>query len=162
MTVLIDGHNLIGQMPDIHLDDPDDEEQLLLRLRTYQARTGKQLEVYFDPGLTYQSPARQSWPGITVHQAGSGQRADDLMIQAILRHGNPRELVIVTSDRAVQQVARQRRARVLDSARFVIELHQAPRRKVRRARRPAAGSDPMLSPQEVQEWISVFKGSARH
>jgi len=160
MTVLIDGHNLIGQMPDIHLGDPDDEEQLLRRLRTYQARTGQQLEVYFDPGLTYQSPARRAWPGITVHQAGSGQRADDLIVQAIVQHRNPRQLVIVTSDRAVQQVARHRQARVVDAAGFVTELRQARRRKVRRARRPAAGSDPILSRQELQDWLTLFKGPA--
>ena len=41
MPVLIDGHNLIAKLPGIHLDDPDDEERLVERLRRYQARTGK-------------------------------------------------------------------------------------------------------------------------
>ncbi len=32
MHYLIDGHNLIAQISDISLDDPDDEAKLVLRL----------------------------------------------------------------------------------------------------------------------------------
>jgi len=33
MPYLIDGHNLIAQMPGFSLSDPDDEARLVLRLR---------------------------------------------------------------------------------------------------------------------------------
>ena len=56
MAIMIDGHNLIGKIPGLSLDDPDDEEKLLVRLRAYRARTGKRLVVYFDPGIVYQFP----------------------------------------------------------------------------------------------------------
>jgi len=43
MPLLIDGHNLIGQIPDISLSDPDDEAKLVLLLRRYTtARPGRQ------------------------------------------------------------------------------------------------------------------------
>ena len=41
MSYIIDGHNLIGVMPDIHLRQPDDEERLVARLQSYQARMGE-------------------------------------------------------------------------------------------------------------------------
>lgn len=149
MAILIDGHNLIGKLPDLQLDEPDDEEQLLVRLQAYRARTGKRLVVYFDHGTAYQSPARRSKGGISVQQAGSGQRADDLIIRDLRRHHNPPELMVVTSDHAIQRVARQLKARVIDSAIFARELSRPPQKEV--------GPDmPPLPEEEVREWLSIF------
>ena len=149
MATLIDGHNLIGKLPDIRLDDPDDEEKLLSRLRGYRARTGKHLVVYFDPGATYQSPARRSKGGISVRQAGTGQRADDLIIRDLRRHHNPRELTVVTSDRAIKNAAQQYRARVIDAATFAVELSRPPNKEDDR-------ETPLLPEEEVQEWLAIF------
>jgi predicted RNA-binding protein with PIN domain len=159
--ILVDGHNVIGQMPGLALDDPDDEEKLLVRLRSYRARAGVEMVVYFDPGLCYSPPTRRSEPGITVRCAGSGQQADDLMVQDILHHAHPRELVVVTSDRAIREVARVRGCRILDSAAFVAALKSPVRRKPRRVRVRARGSDaPALSADEVREWLRLFEGSS--
>lgn len=149
MATLIDGHNLVGKMPDLRLDDPDDEEKLLVRLRAYQARTGKRLTVYFDPGVTYQSPARRSQGNITVRQAGSGQRADDLIIRDVRRHHNPRELTVVTSDRVIHKVAQQHGVRVIDSATFAAEISRPPQTGDQQDDQP-------LSEEEIQEWMTIF------
>ena len=149
MTVLIDGHNLIGHMRSLRLDDPHDEEKLLVRLRAYRARTGRRLAVYFDPGVAYQSPAKASKGGILVLQAGSGQRADELIIRDLRRHPNPRELMVVTSDQTIQRAARQCHARVVDAASFAAELERPPRQ----GGRPDA---PPLADDEVQEWLAIF------
>ncbi|MBL8045607.1 MAG: hypothetical protein JNL09_03645, partial [Anaerolineales bacterium] len=50
MPFLIDGHNLIGKMPGLRLDDPDDERQLVQFLRAYLARVKKSGTVVFDRG----------------------------------------------------------------------------------------------------------------
>ncbi len=149
MAILIDGHNLIGKMPDLRLDDPADEEKLLIRLRAYRAHTGKRLVVYFDPGVAYQSPARRSKGGISIHQAGTGHRADDLMIRDIRRHHNPRELTVVTSDHAIQRVAQQRGARVVESSTFAAELSRLPEKD------DASEMSP-LSEEEIEEWLAIF------
>lgn len=149
MAILVDGHNLIGKIPDLGLDDPDDEEQLLIRLRAYRARTGKRLVVYFDPGVTYQSPARRSQAGISVRQAGTGQRADDLIIRDLRRHHNPRELTVVTSDRAIQNVAQQHRAQVIDASTFAGELSRPPNEENTLEASP-------LPEEEVKEWLAIF------
>ncbi|GAB4536925.1 MAG: NYN domain-containing protein [Anaerolineae bacterium] len=149
MTIWIDGHNLIGKMPGLWLDQPDDEEQLLERLRAYRARTGKRLVVYFDHGVTYQSPVRWSKGGISVRQAGSGQSADALMIRDLRRHHHPPELTIVTSDHAIQRVARQLKARVIDSMTFATELTRPPQKG-------NSADMPPLSEEEVKEWLTIF------
>jgi len=149
MTTLIDGHNLIGKIPGLRLDDPDDEGKLLIRLRSYRARTGKRLVVYFDHGAAYQSPGRRSKGGISVRQAGTGQRADDLMIRDLQRHRNPRELTVVTSDRAIQEVARHHQARVIDATTFAGELSHPPQKEETREMPP-------LPEDEIQEWLAIF------
>ena len=149
MAVLIDGHNLIGKIPGLRLDDPDDEGKLLVRLRAYRARTGKRLTVYFDPGVAYQSPARRSSGGISIRQAGSGQRADDLIIRDLRRHHNPRELTVVTSDHAIQEVARQHNAQVVDAATFAEELSRPPEKE-------NTFEAPPLPEDEIQEWLAIF------
>ncbi len=149
MAILIDGHNLIGKLPGLSLNDPDDEEQLLVLLKGYRARTGKQIVVYFDPGATYQSPARRSQGGISVRQAGTGRRADDLIRHDLNRHHRPSELTVVTSDRAIQRVAQQLQARVIDAATFAKELSRPPQEE-------DALDTPPLPDEEVQEWLAIF------
>ncbi len=149
MAILIDGHNLIGKIPGLRLDDPNDEAKLLIRLRAYQARTGKRLVVYFDPGIAYQSPARRSKGGISVRLAGAGQCADDLIIRDVRRHHNPRELTVVSSDLAIQRAARQHKAQVIDSAAFVVELNRLPEKD-------HVFDRPPLPEEEVEEWLAIF------
>jgi len=160
MIVLIDGHNLIGRMPDIQLSDPDDEAKLLARLRVYQVRTGHQLEVFFDPGLSYRSPDRQSLPGLTVYWLAPGQQADSMITRRMLQHPNSRELLVVTADRALQKVAREQGAQVIDSGQFVRELQAPPRRRNRRPRRQVV-CEPPLSEDETKYWMAVFRRSSK-
>ncbi|MCG8348305.1 MAG: hypothetical protein MI924_11065, partial [Chloroflexales bacterium] len=52
MPVLVDGHNLIGQLPNLNLADHDDEAQLVMLLRHYTTRKrGRRVVVVFDHGV---------------------------------------------------------------------------------------------------------------
>lgn len=153
---LIDGHNLIGQMPGLRLDDPDDEEKLLEHLRRHRARTGHAVIVVFDPGPGHHSTTTKKQGGITVQFAPSGTTADQLIVRRVRQLKNPQETVVVTSDRAVAQVARQYYVRVIDSRTFARQYLQ-PRAS---SLTPDEGSraDIKLSPDEVEEWLKLFKG----
>src|SRR6185503_5443592 len=118
MQWLIDGHNLIGQMPNLRLHDPNDEAKLLEYLRGYRARTGHQVTVVFDSGLSYRAAETKKSGGVTVQFAPHGQTADQIIAQRIRRVKNPQDLKVVSSDRAVQQAARQARVRVLTAPEF--------------------------------------------
>ncbi len=170
MTILVDGHNLIGQMAGLRLDDPDDEEKLMTRLRAYRARTGQPIVVYFDAGMAYQSPARRSNGGISIRWAGTGRRADDLIARDVSRHPNPRELTVVTSDRALQTKVRLGGAQVVDAAAFAAELNRpagakrrskAHRRSVS-GRRGADDDSRHLTEAEVRTWLAIMGRRHEH
>jgi predicted RNA-binding protein with PIN domain len=153
MPLLIDGHNLIARLPDLHLDDPDDEAQLVERLRRYQARTGKQLTVFFDSGLPG-GPARDlSTSQVKVIFAPAGQSADALIVSRVRRSRDPRGLTVVTSDQNIIAAVEARAARVLRAEAFAAELDAAPT--------PSVPDEVTLSQAEVEKWLALFDETKR-
>ena len=157
MQWLIDGHNLIGQMPTLRLDDPNDEAKLVEYLRRYRARTGHRLTVIFDAGPEYRVAETKKSGGVTVQFAPHGQTADQMIVRRLRQVKNPQGWGVVSSDRAVQQAARQARVRVLAAREFVQQLLQSS---------PAAPEDDRgsqvevkLSPEEIDDWLKLFKKS---
>jgi predicted RNA-binding protein with PIN domain len=150
MPLLIDGHNLIGRLPDLRLDDPDDEAKLAARLRTYSARTGRRITVVFDQGLPGGHSRELSGGGVEVVFAASGHTADGILCERIRRARDPRGLTVVTSDREVIAAARARGARVMRSGRFAAQLGEPQTASVEQ--------DVHLSAEEVEEWLKVFRG----
>lgn len=155
MQWLIDGHNLIGQMPNLHLDDPHDEAKLVAYLQNYRARTGHQVTVIFDAGVSYSPAKTKKAGGVTIQFVSPGQTADQIIIQRVRRVKNPQELMVVTSDRAVQQAARQAQVRVLNASAFVQQLLQGSPPLVEDDSDSRA--DVKLSADEIEEWLKLFK-----
>jgi len=155
VLVIIDGHNLIGQMPDIQLDEAHDEDRLLTRLRQYRARTGRTLLVFFDGGSTYKPGQSRTKGGITVRYAPHGVTADQLIINRLQKLTNPQQTLVVSSDRVIQRAAKFARARIMPSAEFAAQL--SARRPAKRSRPDAdAEADVRLSDAEVNEWLDLF------
>jgi predicted RNA-binding protein with PIN domain len=127
MPILIDGHNLIGRMPDIDLADPDDEAELVLKLRTYCARTGKRVTVVFDHGLPGGKSHELSSGKVDVRFASTGRTADGVLLERIRKSNNPRNLTIVTSDRRIISGAEARGVRVIRSEAFAELLSTSPK-----------------------------------
>jgi predicted RNA-binding protein with PIN domain len=155
MSFLIDGHNLIGQMPDIHLDDPRDEAKLVERLRRYRARTGARITVIFDSGLPAGESAGLSGGGVTAVFARPGVPADALILQRIGQARNPRSLTVVTSDAEVADAARRRGINVVLSHEFAAELNAPPSAEADAAEK-LKSARVRLSPQELAEWLALF------
>lgn len=155
---LIDGHNLIGNLPDLSLSDPDDEAKLVLRLMGFAARTGKKICVIFDNGV----PSGRSRLGnsmVEVVFANPVGTADALMIRRIRGARNPQDLVVVSSDRGVLAEARARKMRTFTSSEFADQLAPpAPRPvNVHQPLDPDKPPDVHVSKSEVEYWIERFK-----
>jgi uncharacterized protein len=153
MKWLIDGHNLIGQMPTLRLDDPHDEEKLLVHLRRYQAKTGHSITVVFDAGAGYKPPAQHKRGGVTVQFVSQGHTADQALIRHIRQVKNRQEVIVVTSDRAVEQVARQAGLRVLAAREFAQQLLPT---NLSQETDEGSQANPRLSADEVDEWLALF------
>ena len=117
MPYLIDGHNLIGQLPDISLDDPNDEALLVQKLTAFVARTGKRCVVVFDYGLPG-GRSRMSTRAVQVVFASQRSTADRVMIERLGKLKDPRNWVVVSSDNDVLEAARLRKMQTLTSPDF--------------------------------------------
>lgn len=149
MPLLIDGHNLIGQMPDLRLDDPDDEAKLVARLRMYCTREQKRATVVFDHGLPGGCSEELSGGGVKVIFASAGRDADGILRERIRNARDPRALMVVSSDRTVVAAAKAGKVRVMRAEVFAARLG-AP------AQTTELGQEAQLSPEEVEEWMRVF------
>lgn len=151
MIYLIDGHNLIGQMPDMSLDDPHDEAKLVERLKQFAARTGKRCTVVFDGGLPGGWSRDLSTYSVRAVFAHSGTSADAILLERIRTARDPGSLVVVSADHQIVEAALRRRISVISPAVFARQMN-APAVLDKR------DSDPHLTPSEIQEWLDLFGG----
>lgn len=105
MAYIIDGHNLIGVLPDISLSQPDDEARLIEQLLSYRARGAGEMIVFFDSNpLSANDHARGAGraipnrPGLEVHYAARGKTADDSIVDFLRASRQPGQYAVVTND----------------------------------------------------------------
>ena len=151
MPYLIDGHNLIGQLSDISLDDSNDEALLVQKLIGFCARTGKTCVVVFDYGLPG-GKSRMSTRAVQVVFASQRSNADRVMLERIGKIKDPRNWTVVSSDNEVIETAKLRKMQTMTSPVFA-DLLAAPPKKVIDAGEQV---DVALSSEEVDEWLDFF------
>ena len=152
MAIIIDGHNLIAQLPGISLSDPEDEEKLIKLLQEYCRLRRKTVEVYFD-----RAPAgyagKEKRGLVQAIFVPSGTTADEAIMARLKKLGKRAKNVrVVSSDRQVQQAARALHATVITSDEFVKEW------QLLLAEEPDL--DPRnqpLSQEEVEAWEELFE-----
>ena len=156
MHYLIDGHNLIGKLGDIHLDDPDDEVKLVLRLRSWSARGRKRkVTVIFDQGLPGGEDRGLSTGKVKVIFSPGGRSADSLLLSRIAKVKNPSEYTLVSSDKTIIRFAEKRRLTVLRSEDFALRMDQQ-REQQRVGSTAEPIDDPQLSADELSMWLAMF------
>jgi predicted RNA-binding protein with PIN domain len=155
MPYLIDGHNLIAQMPGMTLADPDDEAQLILRLRQFAARKRQKITVVFDHGIPGGWSRDLSTGPVKVVFAGSHSNADRVIMERLREAKTPTDIKLVSSDGEVRRTAEARRVEVISSQEFVLMLFKPPPGAT--PPRRDAREDVKLSKAEVKEWLRLFK-----
>lgn len=154
MPYLIDGHNLIGQLPDISLSDPNDEAKLVIKLVGFAARKRSKCVVVFDKGITA-GKSRMSNSAVEVVFAPSSSSADAIMIARIESAPDPNYWTVVSNDNAVLKRARQRQMKAIKSSVFARELQ--PVQVIDKDADPGEAEHVRISPAEVEMWIQIFK-----
>lgn len=152
MPYLIDGHNLIGQLKDLSLSDPNDEAILVTRLKAFCARTQKKVTVIFDRGIVG-GKSGMSNHTVQVHFVATPGEADDLMIKYIQnRIKNHADWTCVSSDERVLRVAKQRGMKIIRSKEFA-EGHL---NKPITPPRSTKDGNVKMSNAELSEWLRLF------
>ena len=150
---MIDGHNLIGRLPTVSLQDPDDEDQLIRMLVSYRARTGRRITVVFDPGGGFALSKVRRQGGIEVVFAPHGSSADTVIARRVRRSRDPRGWLVVTSDRQLAQTVTRLGARVRSAV--VPDLTPASEAAQGDALPPDKDTPP--TPEEVDAWLALFE-----
>ena len=152
MAIIIDGHNLIAQLPGISLSDPEDEEKLITLLQEYCRIRRKTIEVYFDRAQAGYS-GKEKHGLVQAVFVPLGTTADEAIMTRLKKLGKRAKNVrVVSSDRQVQQAARALHATVVSSDEFVAEWQSLV------AEQPDL--DPRNKPlteDEVNAWENIFK-----
>ena len=158
--LLVDGHNLIGKLPNISLSDPDDEAKLVRVLENYHAmHAHEDILVVFDPardgGGWRGSQARSG--AVSVRFAPRGVSADDVLARVVRDAKSPRSITVVSSDNAVRRAVRVHGAKVLRAEEFIVQLQTDMRmghqpRPVPRPEKPEKPAD-----VDFAYWSSIFK-----
>ena len=156
MPYLIDGHNLIGRLPDISLDDPNDEAQLVQKLAGFTARTRKRCVVVFDNGLPGGESSMSTRAVKVIFAASHYTTADRVMMARIRKERDAVAWTVVSSDNEVLDAARRYHMKTLTSAEFARLLENT-------AVRPGmdVAEDVHLSEGEIDEWLRIFDGDKR-
>jgi predicted RNA-binding protein with PIN domain len=128
-------------------------EALLARLREYLASKAVQITVVFD-GAGGLVDAEAPVPGrLQVLYTAAGQSADELIVETLQLHANPRQFIVVTSDMSdIGRAAGAVGATVMSSPEFLDRLSARPA-----AAEPHAGSEkPRPSEEDVGYWLERF------
>lgn len=156
MTILIDGHNLIGAgvFADILLSDEDDEAKLVARLKVWKSRYRGKFVVIFDRGIPGGKDVQLSGAGVEVIFAANPTQADDLIRRRLRRQAA--NLTLVSNDEALLREAAAYKVRAWRGEEFVRRL-AAPAQS-----RPEAGTEdePVVSKAEVDELLALFAAAA--
>jgi uncharacterized protein len=165
--LLIDGHNLIGQLQDLSLDDPYDEAKLSMAIRSYCMRGNLKATVIFDNGLPGGISRQLSNSSVTVIFAPSGTQADTLLMRRARELIDPRDpLVLVTSDRRILRLAFAYGIETISAPEFAIMIGFRPIEADPEPNKPPAprislvydkDPNPVITSQEVAYWLPIFE-----
>lgn len=163
MAYLIDGHNLIGQLHDISLADPNDEAKLVQKLRGFAARTGsKKIIVIFDKGMPAGASGLSNGT-VEVIFASHITTADNVMIERIKYARDPQHWIVISSDNQVLDAAKTRDMKVIRSSDFARQLNTPqpiqPTSKLPQKRRDLLNESKQethMSAAELKAWLKLF------
>ena len=150
MPYIIDGHNLIGKIPGLRLDDLEDEKRLVEMLQEFCQKNGKKAHVYFDKAAPGQAKATVIGP-VTARFVNESDTADNAIARHLKRLGNEAaNWTVVSSDNQVRTAAKRARTKVLSSPDFAAQLLGS-KSKAENL------EDDKLNKDEVDEWMKLFE-----
>jgi predicted RNA-binding protein with PIN domain len=148
---LIDGHNLIPNIPGLRLDNPNDESQLIRLLQAFCQVRKQKAEVFFDraaPG----SAGKQVYGLVSAHFIARSSNADQAIRARLAHLGKAaHNWSVVSSDREVQSAARSAGAKVMSAAEFASLLLGSQRRG------SASEEKPQPDPAQNEELLRLFR-----
>ncbi|MCR4437938.1 MAG: NYN domain-containing protein [bacterium] len=154
--VIVDGYNVIHAVPALaarlNQDLGSARVALLQRLCAYVSKRHLELVVVFDGAEVHPVEERAAPPGVRVLFSRPPQTADSLIEHLLLSEAHPRSVTLVSGDRHLVGVARERGATVLSPAQFFKRMDNRPRGEDFADQK--FGRE--LTEEEMAEWLALF------
>jgi len=155
VAYLIDGNNLLGRIAPHELRERSGRDGLVVRLLAFQRVTRARIHLVFDGDPEPTPTDVPVNPKFTIHYPGEGQSADDVIHDMIARQTDRRRFFVVSSDRAIRELAKKRGLEPVTSEVFARELKAAI--KEGKKRRELEKRTEAPSSLEIELWDEVFK-----
>ncbi len=149
MPYLVDGNNLMAQTVGWHRDKSSARKRLIRELARFVAIRRASLKVVFDGSPEDEFPEGNRYKSVQVFYARPGSDADSRILELVDGSSSRRDIVVVTSDRALGSRARGRGAQVIQSGKFKAMLEEA---LLHGREKPGD-----QAPVDVDEWLRFFK-----
>ena len=163
MRIFIDGYNLIfaasKRMGGFDISNTEAaREKLLGLLVKYRSIRADKFLVFFDGGQeSAHLPRRQFMRGMDVLFSDPGSDADTDIKYAVSHDDNPRDIRVITSDRAIQTFVKRCGSQITESRDFLTEMDDALKDSALPTDEPIekyeGGSE-----EETDYWLRVFGG----
>jgi len=155
MPYIIDGNNLIGSSPDISLEDSNSRKEIIAIVRKFQKKKNSKIIVVFDGEPDTFSSEENPAGKIIVKYPPIGDSADDEIKRILEGYIYFKDVVLVTSDRELKDVAKKKGVKVINSIEFYYELKRV-YRATGRMEMKQKRIDTELSDGEVDQWMKIF------
>ncbi len=155
MPYIIDGNNLIGSSPDISLEDSNSRKEIIAIVKKFQKKKNSKIIVVFDGEPDTFSSEENPTEKIVIKYPPIGDSADDEIKRILDGYTYFRDVVLVTSDRELKDIAKKKGAKVINSIEFYYELKRV-YRATGRIEMKQKRIDTELSDGEVDQWMKIF------
>lgn len=168
VNLLVDGHNLIGQLEDLSLTDPHDEAKLTMAIKSYCMRSRAKATIIFDNGMPGGFSRELSNSSVQVYFAPPRTKADTILMQRAKDMMSQNEFIMVTSDRQIVRLCYAYGIETMASEEFALMLGFRPveveepdevtgvtRRRVTIVYEK--DPNPVVSVDEIAYWLPIFK-----
>ncbi len=155
MAYLIDGNNLLGKVAPYELRDKSGRHTLISQLTAFQRVTRRRIHLVFDGGRDEDLVSLPMGPKFTVLFPPRGHSADELISDIMAGQKDRRQLVLVSSDRRLRDLARAGGFAVIKSEEFARLLK--PAMKERGRQKSMEKKVEGASPLELSLWEDAMR-----
>ncbi len=151
MPYVVDGNNVMAQTFGWRRDRAEARKRLIHDLVRFVALQKVKLKVVFDGAPDEEFPEGIKYKGVHILYARPDSDADSRIMELVGKASHKRDLVVVTSDRALALFVKRQGARTMYSGEFRRLLEDSPK-----LASPMEKSDHGMS-VDVEEWLEFFK-----
>ncbi|MBI4963526.1 MAG: NYN domain-containing protein [Desulfomonile tiedjei] len=154
MPYLIDGNNVMAQTIGWHKDKVAARRNLIHSLAKFLAVRKAKVTVVFDGPQDAEFPEGSKYKSVKILYAHPGSDADSRIKDLVKKSTNKRDLILVSSDKALGGFVAHQGARVMPSGQF---------RKLLEEAAAMSPTKPMQTEHiDIDDWLDFFKRSDKN